>query len=182
MRLRIAGVAPVFICLCLWWGNPAYPEEDPLLHPSADQILETADFYLVARPNYAGSYWILRQDDDDLIGYAPYDSSTRRWTLFSLKGGYHGFIQAVIGDEENQYFTHLLWYGKDNGYKGLFVSRLGGRPITPDLPYGELGGERLPYLVGNIPMALPSLELELDPLKRFPEGVDVSPVKPPSQE
>ncbi len=182
MGRRIVGIALVLMGLFLWLGYPASADEDPLMKPTPDEVLDNADFYLRLRPNYQRSYWVMRQDDNDLVGIAPYDPDKRRWTIISLKGKYYGFIQALIGDEENGWFTQLLWYGKENEYKGFFVARLGGRPVTPDLPYGELGGEMLLYPIGNLPMELPSMELEVDPLRKFPDGVDVRPIKPPSQE
>lgn len=182
MGKRIAGIVLVLMGISLWSISSVCAEEDPLMKPTPEEVLETADFYLRLRPNYARSYWIVRQDDDDLVGIAPYDSAKRRWTLMSLRGEYYGFIQALIGDEVNQWFTQLLWYGKENEYKGFFVARLGGRPVTPDLPFGELGGEMLLYPMGNLPMEQPHYEIEVDPLRRFPEGVEVTPIKPPSQE
>lgn len=172
----------VAFCLVLWLGPPAYPDEDPLIKQTPEELIEAANFILRLRPNYSNAYWVVRGDDNDPIGYAPYDSARQRWTIFSLKGTYYGFIQAVIGDRKMRYFTHLLWYGKDNEYKGFFVARLGGRPVTPDLPFGELGGEYIPYLIGNLPMEQSEYKLELDPLRRFPAGVAVEPVRPPSKE
>jgi len=48
------------------------------------------------------------------------------------------------------------------------------------LPYGELGGSLNFYARGTIPIGLPEYRIEVEPMKRFPEGVDVSPLTPPS--
>jgi len=100
-------------------------------------------------------------------------------TLFTLTGKYGGFIQATIGVTKPPHNLQYLWYDKDNRYKGVFIAHLGGRPVTPELPFGELGGNLEIYPIGNIPLRPPSYEIELDPLKRFPEGVDITPIEPP---
>lgn len=184
MGRTMTGIALALICLLLWSGRPASAQEDALLQPelTPEEVFETQNFYLRYLPNYARAHWVFRQDNHHLIGFAPYDAVNRRWTLISLGGKYCGYIQTLIGDERTDYSKHLAWYGRENQYKGFFVSRLGGRPITPDLPYGELGGEWIIYHIGNFPLELPTYWLEVDPLRRFTEGIDVSPVRPPSEE
>ncbi len=140
--------------------------------------LERANFYIAPRLNYSGSYWIFDQTNNNVIGYAPWDTVRRRWTLFTLTGKYGGFIQATLGATKPPHYKQYLWYDRDNRYKGVFIAHLGGTPVTPEHPFGELGGWLEIYRIGNIPISLPSYRLELDPLKRFPEGVEVTPVEP----
>ncbi len=156
------------------------PYADVFDDPIPDEVLEEANFYVAPRPNYEGSFWVFDQSTNKLIGYAPWDPIKRRWTLFSLNAEYKGFMQATVGSTSPRHFTQYLYYGKENQYKGVFVAALGGRPVTQDLPYGELGGALALNEVGNIPLALPAYQPETDPLRRFPEGVDISPVERPS--
>lgn len=141
--------------------------------------LETTNYYIAPRPNYAGSDWVFDQKNNKIIGYAPWDSVQRRWTLFTLTGKYAGFVQATLGATDPVHYKQYLKYDKDNRYKGVYIARLGGRPLTTDRPYGELGGTLDIYEVGNIPISRPSYELQVDPLLRFPEGVDVTPFETP---
>ena len=69
-------------------------------------------------------------------------------------------------------------YDKDNRYTGVLIARLGGRPATKDRPSKNLEVPRALSYFGNIPITLPSYQLQLDPLKRFPEGVEVTPIEP----
>jgi len=141
--------------------------------------LETTNYYIAARPNYAGSHWVFDQTNDKIIGYAPWDSVQRRWTLFTLTGKYAGFVQATVGATNPPHYKQYLKFDKDNRYKGVLIARLGGRPLTKDRPYGELGGSLDLYAVGNIPISPPLYQLQVDPLKRFPEGVEFDPIEPP---
>ena len=141
--------------------------------------LETSSYYIAARPNYAGSDWIFDQSNNKIIGYAPWDSVRRRWTLFTLTGKYAGIVQATLGATDPPHYKQYLRYDKDNRYTGVLSARLGGRPLTKDRPYGELGGSLDLYGIGNIPITPPSYQLQIDPLLRFPEGVDVTPIEPP---
>ena len=141
--------------------------------------LATSDYYIAARPNYAGSDWIFDQNTNKIIGYAPWDSVRRRWTLITMTGKYAGFVQATLGATEPPHYKQYLRYDKDNRYTGVLVAHLGGRPLTKDRPYGELGGWLELYDFGNIPITPPSYQLQLDPMKRFPEGVEVTPIEPP---
>jgi hypothetical protein len=142
--------------------------------------LETTSYYIAHRPNYAGADWVFSQTNNRIIGYAPWDSVQRRWTLFTLTGKYAGFVQATIGEATYPiHYKQYLKYDKDNRYKGVLIARLGGRPLTKDRPYGELGGSLDLYEVGNIPTTPPSYQLQIDPLLRFPEGVDFIPLEPP---
>lgn len=100
----------------------------------------------------------------------------RRWTMFNLRGRYQGFLQATIGTEHPLDYRQYLWYDKSNRYMGVFIARLGGRPVSPDLPYGELGGNLDYFEKGNIPIEPPEYEVVTDPLKMHPEGVEVEPV------
>jgi hypothetical protein len=160
----------------------AYASADPLGESTVEEALEGANFYIAPRPNYKGSFWVFNQENNDIIGHAPWDAVHRRWTLFTLTGEYFGFLQATVGAVDPPHFVQYLWYGKDNEYKGVFVAKLGGRPVTKDLPYGELGGELDLFREGDIPIPPPEYHFEVDPLKRFPEGVDASPVDPNARE
>lgn len=142
---------------------------------SPKEDLDEANFYLAPRPNYEGSQWVFDTKDNQIVGYGPWDAQKRRWTLFNLRGQYQGFIQATVGSTDPPHFRQYLWYDKDNRYKGVFVASLGGRPVSPDLPYGELGGGLNIYDKGNIPLGLPSIEVEVDPMLLFPEGIILEP-------
>jgi hypothetical protein len=152
---------------------------DPLEDLTPEEALEGAFFYISFKPNNQRVAWIFQGETDNIIGYAHWDALSRRWTLFTLQNVYSGFLQATIGTTSPPHFKQYLWYDKENRYKGLFVARLGGRPVTPDLPFGELGGERDLYRIGNIPARQPEFQIEVDPLRRFPQGVDVSPIEGP---
>ncbi len=141
--------------------------------------LETTNYYIAHRPNYAGADWVFDQTNNKIIGYAPWDSVQRRWTVFTLTGKYAGFVQATLGATNPVHYKQYLKYDKDNRYKGVLIARLGGRPLTKDRPYGELGGSLDLYEIGNIPMSLPSYQLQIDPLLKFPEGVEFAPIEPP---
>ncbi len=170
--VRIAWLFVVLGVICghnYAWGIPLV--SDKLI----DELVE-ADFRIVPRPNYQGSFWIIDQKDNNIVGYAPWDKVKRRWTLFNLRGNYQGFIQATIGSEDPLQYQQYLWYDKDNQYKGVFIAQLGGRPIGPDLPHGELGGDLKFFAKGNIPLRPPVYEIETDPLKLFPEGIEVEPI------
>jgi hypothetical protein len=174
-RLRFWG----FVCaITLAVTNSTFA--DVLEDPFPDEVLEGANFYIAPRPNYEGSFWIFDQSSNKLIGYSQWDPIKRRWTLFSLNGEYKGFVQATVGDTKPPHFTQYLYYGKEHEYKGVFLAGLGGRPVSPTLPDGELGGSLALYEVGNLPVPQPAYQPEVDPLRRFPEGVDVSPVERPS--
>jgi hypothetical protein len=170
------------VALLLFLFPHGYAGADPLQESTVEEALDGANFYIVKRPNYQGSFWVHNQENNDIIGHAPWDPVNRRWTLFTLTGEYFGFLQATVGAVSPPHFVQYLWYGKDNEYKGVFVAKLGGRPVTKDLPYGELGGELELFLEGDIPLPPPAYNIELDPLKRFPEGIDVSPVDPDARE
>ena len=100
--------------------------------------LETTSYYIAARPNYAGSDWVFDQTNNKIIGYAPWDSVQRRWTLFTLTGKYAGFVQATMGATNPLHYKQYLKYDKDNRYKGVLIARLGGRPLTKDRPCTEI--------------------------------------------
>ena len=101
--------------------------------------LETTSYYIAARPNYAGSDWVFDQTNNKIIGYAPWDSVQRRWTLFTLTGKYAGFVQATMGATNPLHYKQYLKYDKDNRYKGVLIARLGGRPLTKDRPVRRTG-------------------------------------------
>ena len=151
--------------------------EDRTVH----EALEGANFYILPRVNYKGSFWIIDQDNNNIIGHAPWDPVRHRWTLFTLSDEYYGFIQATMGSTKPPNFQQYLWYDKNNRYKGVFIKHLGGNPVTPKLPYGELGGELALYDYGNVLLPLPSYKIEVNPLRQFPDGVDISPVEPPAR-
>ena len=150
------------------------------------------------RPFYRGADWLYDYRTLKLVGYAPWDSNRRRWTLFSLEGQYKGFIQASTGEDglwyfrrqkyglstssdqevnrKPRYFTQYLLYDSHNTYTGLFVRRIGGRPATPELPYGELGGQLEFYRRGDVKLEAPSYQPKVDPLRRMKESIEVKPL------
>ncbi len=168
----VSGVIPLFFLCNLAAGQDLLREYGP------DEAVEFANFSFVPRPNYRGSFWIVDSADNKIIGFAPWNPQNRQWRLFNLKGEYKGFMQATIGSDKPPHYTQYAWYDKENKYKAAIVTRLGGRPRSPELRFGELGGEFLPFEIGNIPLEQPSIEIETDPLRRFPSGVDISPVAP----
>ncbi len=153
---------------------------DVLRDPGVDEVFEQANFRLAPRGNYEGAFRIVDEGTGDVIGYAPWDPQNRRWTLFTLRSDYRGFLQATLGDPSPPHYTQYLYYDRDNRYLGVFIADLGGRPATPDLPYGELGGSLNFYAIGLRPIEMPRLEPETEPLRRFPPGVDIGPVPVPS--
>jgi hypothetical protein len=171
-RLRVALTLALVLAVGTGFGQAQSPDAD-----SAKENLDEADFYLAPRPNYKGSHWIFSTRDNQIVGYGPWDSVKRRWTLFNLRGQYQGFIQATLGPTAPPSYRQYLWYDKDNRYKGVFIASLGGRPVTPDLPYGELGGGLNIYSKGNIPLDLPSFEVEVDPWRLFPDGIILEPTE-----
>jgi hypothetical protein len=152
--------------------------QDLLQESEPENAIDYANFSFVPRPNYQGSFWIVDSATNKIIGYAPWDAQNRQWRLFNLKNEYKGFMQATIGGGDPPYYTQYAWYDKDDRYKAAIVTKLGGRPRSAELPHGELGGDFLPYQIGNIPLEYPSIKVETDPLRRFPYGVDVSPITP----
>ncbi len=169
---RMAWLSVVLVLVCTpfaVWGAPLLPDRE------RGNITE-ANFKIVPRPNYEGAQWIVNDADNKIIGYAPWDAVKRRWTMFNLRGQYQGFLQATIGSEQPLDYRQYLWYDKSNRYMGVFIARLGGRPVSPDLPYGELGGNLDYFEKGNIPIEPPDYEVVTDPLKMHPEGVEVEPV------
>ncbi|MFH1112634.1 MAG: hypothetical protein V1792_01820 [Pseudomonadota bacterium] len=181
-RKTLSAFMPVLVMVAglagAAYGQAVLQELDVLQDYGPDRVLQDANFYIEGRPNYNGAQWIFDQHTNNLIGYAPWDAVKRRWTLFNLRGEYYGFIQAIMGQFHHPpHYLQYLWYDKDNRYKGFFVRGLGGRPVTPDLPFGELGGQMHVYLFGNFPLDLPDYTIETDPLKQFPLEVDVSPVQ-----
>lgn len=162
--------------------------------------LEMGYFYMRERPNYAGAQWVYDDRTHKLVGYAPWDPIQRRWTVFSLDGKYKGFIQATIGDDGLEYmrkdkefrnhlpvqvpierpqrFTQFLWYDSHNKYRGLFVTRLGGRPATISMRDGELGGQLELYKRGDIQSESPLYQKQIHPLKQMMEGIEVNPIDP----
>ncbi|MGP8284193.1 MAG: hypothetical protein ACLQT6_15955 [Desulfomonilaceae bacterium] len=158
------------------------PYIDALHPPDEKDITENTHFKITPMLNYTDNYWVIRIRDDKIVGYAPWDKINRRWTIFNLHGDYRGFIQAIIGqqfikhqrvDIWYQYYTQYLWYFKDNIYRGVMIASLGGRPKTPNLPYGELGGSLDLYAFGNIPVKFQSLFVGIDPVQP-PMGIDIS--------
>jgi hypothetical protein len=137
---------------------------------AVEEQLDITQFYIAPKNNFAGAAWVHELTTDKIIGYAACDAQIRRWTLFNLKGEYRGYIQATVGTTSPPHYRQYLWYDRDNRYKGVFIVRLGGRPVTPDLPSGELGGQLDVYERGDIPIPWPSYEVEPDPLRRLPIG------------
>jgi hypothetical protein len=171
-------IIAVFFAGFCWYANAA--AQDLLGRYTPEEALEFAVFYFMPRPNYMGSQWIVDYSTNKIIGYAPWDPQSRQYKIFSLKNEYYGFMRATVGEDNPPHYTQYAWYDKDNRYKAAVVTRLGGRPRTVDRPYGELGGEFQPFSIGNVPIPYFSREIEVDPLRRFPPEVDVSPVVPES--
>lgn len=152
--------------------------QDLLQEYGPEEAVDFANFSFVPRPNYQGSFWIVDSATNKVIGYAPWNAQNRQWRLFSLKNEYKGFMQATIGTDKPPHYTQYVQYDNENRYKVAIVTKLGGRPRSPERPFGELGGDFLPYEIGPIPLEYPSIEVQTDPLRRFPSGVDVSPIIP----
>lgn len=191
------GAVFVLMVIFLCAGCPPVLAQE---QDAAGETSELVDFYITARPNYEGAQWVISERTEKIIGYAPWNPIQRRWTLFSLRGTYEGFIQATMGEagfgwyrsekevrsnlqenvapEEPPFFTQYLWYDKHNRYKGLFVPRLGGRPPTYKLPYGELGGQLIYYAKGDIQSEPPPYQLEVHPLRRLMRGIETKPIDP----
>jgi hypothetical protein len=170
---KVVSVAAIFLA-----GISFSSAQDLLQEYGPEEAMDFANFSFVPRPNYQGSFWIVDSATNKIIGYARWSAQNRQWRLFNLKSEYKGLMQATIGTDNPPHYTQYAWYDKENRYKAAIVTRLGGRPRSPGQPFGELGGEFLPYEIGNIPLEYPSLEIETDPLRRFPSGVDVSPITP----
>lgn len=152
---------------------PAFPIcAQPFERQMNTDPLDGVRFYISQSGKYAGASWIYESSTDKVIGYAQWHPQNRRWTLFTLKGEYYGFIQATTGTTPPPHYLQYLWYDKDHRFKGVFVVTLGGRPVTRDLPFGELGGQLELHEIGNIPPQPPSYEVEPDPLRRLPYGRD----------
>ncbi len=171
--IRIIGTLVWFLSFCTLAAAQDFVQEyEP------EEAFSFANFSFVFRANYAGAAWIVDSTTNKIIGYAPWSAENRQWRLFDLQGHYMGFMQATVGSDKPPHYTQYAWYDKENRYKAAIVTRLGGRPHTRELPFGELGGQMEPYEIGNIPVDYPSREVEIEPLRRFPPGVDVSPVQP----
>lgn len=137
--------------------------------------IDGTNFRIVKRPNYAGSYWIIRIADDEIIGYAPWDVVKRRWELYNLYGEYRGFMQATIGNPSIEYYKQYLWYDRNNRYLGVFIASIGGHPKTKDYKEGELGGSLDSYKIGDFPLQPYKLMFDIDPNKTYrPMGMDTS--------
>lgn len=177
LGVRIARWGLLLLAAVLYLHPDVYG--DVLSKPSPEEVLQNSNFRIEPRPNYQGASWLVEEGTGKIIGYAPWDAVNRRWTLFNLRGQYRGFLQATIGTPSPPHYKQFLYYDGHDRYKGVYIADLGGRPVTPHLPYGEIGGGLAYRAAGNIPVPLPDLRIEVDPLKRFPEGVDVSPITPP---
>ncbi len=155
-------------------GKPllAVPEEEK-------EPIDYTPYILGNRVNYVNVSWIISSVSGKIIGYAPWDTVNKRFTLLSLTSQYRGFLQATIGERENpdlqtrDHYLQYLWYDRDNIYKGTFITTPGGRPRTRDLPYGELGGQPQAYNIGNIPIGPMGIILNLNYAKR-PRDTDIS--------
>ena len=194
MKQRLA----TFLCLivCLLFGSSVIAQEEEA--GRADS--ELTYLRIRERPYYEGSDWIYDVRTDKLVGFAPWDSTRRRWTLFSLEGRYKGLIQATIGSDGHTFhrgekagqgnfqaftvnqtpphYTQYLLYDSHNRYVGLFIRRLGGRPANLKRPDGELGGQLEIYKTGDVQAAPSPYQPEVYPLRKMMEGVDVQPVDP----
>ena len=144
--------------------------QDLLQEYGPEEAMDFANFSFVPRPNYQGSFWIVDSATNKVIGYAPWNAQNRQWRLFNLKSEYKGLMQATIGTDKPPHYTQYAWYDNENRYKAAIVTRLGGRPRSPERPFGELGGEFLPYEIGNIPLEYPSVEIADRPSTPFSVG------------
>jgi hypothetical protein len=162
------GIALLVVALLPAFSIHAQPFERPM----HSEPLEGARFYIGQFGKYAGASWVYESSTDKVIGYARWHPQNRRWTLFTLKGEYHGFIQGTVGRTPPPHYLQYLWYDREHRYKGVFIVTLGGGPVTPDLPFGELGGQLELREIGNIPPQPPFYEVEPDPLRRLPFGRD----------
>jgi len=151
---------------------PAVPEEEK-------EPVDFTPFIIVNRGNYENVGWITSTDSGKIIGYAPWDAANKRFTLLSLTSQYRGFVQATVGERGNpdlrkpEHYLQYLWYDRNNIYKGTFITTLGGRPRTRDLPFGEMGGQLVAHNIGNIPIGPMGIALRID-YARPPMGMDIS--------
>jgi hypothetical protein len=144
-----------------------------LLEEEKDNV-DVIPYVLVNRGNYENRSWIVSVRTGKVIGFAPWDDVSKRWTLLSLDSKYMGFIKAIVGElRKPEVFTHYLRYDRENRYTGVMIKALGGGPRTRDLPYGELGGELNPYGIGNLALILPGLYNYID-VVRAPMGMDIT--------
>jgi hypothetical protein len=131
-------------------------------------------FVIVGRADYVDVSWLIAQRTGDRIGYAPWNTYDKRWNLFSLNAKYSGFVQATLGQRAPlEHYQQFLRYDRDGKYQGMYVATLGGRPRTPDLPQGELGGQLVDYEIGNIPLGPMGLDVIINYAKP-PGGMNIS--------
>ena len=136
--------------------------------------IDFTPFVLRGRPNYPNVSWIIGVRSGERIGYAPWDTYNKRWNLISMYSQYRGFIQATLGERApHEHYRQYLWYDRNNQYKGVYIATLGGRPKTPDLPFGELGGQLTNYDIGNIPLGPMSMTVSIN-YGKPPAGMDIS--------
>jgi len=144
-----------------------------ILEEEKDNV-DIIPYVLVNRGNYENRNWIVSVRTGQIIGYAPWDDVSKRFTLLNLDSKYMGFVQATVGElRKPEDYTQYLRYDRDNDYTGVMIKSLGGRPRTPTLPFGELGGQLNPYLIGNLALKLPGLYTYVD-VVRAPMGMDIS--------
>lgn len=144
-----------------------------ILEEEKDNV-DVIPYVLANRGNYENRRWIVSIRTGQIIGYAPWDDVSKRFTLFNLDSKYMGFVQATVGElRKPEDFTQYLRYDRDNDYTGVMIKSLGGRPRTPTLPFGELGGQLNPYLIGNLALKLSGLYTYID-VVRAPMGMDIS--------
>lgn len=131
-------------------------------------------FVLRGRIEYPGVSWVINVRNGERIGYAPWSTYNKRWTLFSLQSKYSGFVQATLGERApHEHYRQFLRYDRDGRYEGMFVATPGGRPQTPDLPHGELGGQLVAYDIGNIPLRPMGLGVAINYAPQ-PGGMNIS--------
>ena len=163
------GILILFPALAfLWHGTLALAQDWGKPDP-----IESQNCYLKPRPMSRDTFWIVEKGTNKMIGYAKWDPILRRYTLFNFKNQYKGFYQATLGQMRNlwyqpywntdftdtyeraHHYQQFLTYDKNNRYIGVFILSLGGRPESPDVPFGELGGKMVLYKIGNIPVRYP---------------------------
>jgi len=102
--------------------------------------IDITPFSIIKRGNYYAD-WIISNKTGRIIGYAPWDTSSKRWTLLNMAGEYRGLIYATIGDLKGrehyllypEHYLEYLWYDRDNKYTAVMVTSLGGRPKTQNV-------------------------------------------------
>ncbi len=131
---------------------------------TAFQQLEVGGWRLQRKINYVNVHDIVQIATNKPIGFARWDGLQRKFTLFTTKGRYFGFLKATIETLPHaDFYKQYLYYGGNNRYRGVFVRALGGWPKTDEAPESELGGDLKLYAQGLIPPKLPGTGFHMAP-------------------